>query len=133
MSLKPPWKQKNPIMEEACQAYHKQTAPTEAVTVVENLEIFYKGRRNEYLEKEIVKTTTWGDDKITVVLFYVKGEEGKITQAVGTITVKGKKESVGVEISKLARASMRVEYKGETMFTLGRGTGKTYNGFKLKT
>jgi len=37
LSLKPPWKQKNPIMEKACSAYHRNRAPAKAVEILENL------------------------------------------------------------------------------------------------
>jgi len=37
MSLKPPWKQENPIMEKACPAYHKNTAPAKAVEILDSI------------------------------------------------------------------------------------------------
>ena len=72
MSLKPPWKQKNPVMEKACPAYYKNTAPAKAVRFIEKL----KAKRNgALLAKEIVFTGkgSWENAPIwTVVLFKEK-------------------------------------------------------------
>jgi len=87
LSLKPPWKQKNPIMEEACQAYHKQTAPAETVELIENMEVKTKGRP---ITKEIVYTTEYRGFHVTFVLFKSKGDValgGKIVQREDRIDV----------------------------------------------
>ena len=51
LSLKPPWKQKNPTMEKACPTYHKNTAPDDIVEFVDKLTVRSEGRT---LQKEIV-------------------------------------------------------------------------------
>jgi len=66
LSLKPPWKQKNPIMEKACQAYHKQTAPAKAVEVLDEVKVV---RGEETLEEEVVGTRKIGNRNVTTALF----------------------------------------------------------------
>jgi len=87
MSLKPPWRQKNPIMEKACQAYHKNTAPAEAVEALDEIKVVSGGST---IEEEVVATgKQWEEKNVTTVL-YKKKAFPLLVAFVFTDTGKGK-------------------------------------------
>ena len=53
MSLKPPWRQENPVMEKACPAYYKNTAPAEAVKIFKDMKVVDK-EEGKRLDGEII-------------------------------------------------------------------------------
>jgi len=69
MSLKPPWKQKNPIMEKACPAYYKQTAPAETIQVLDRLTVV-NPKRGKKLSPQVMQNGKAGKNKVTTVLFF---------------------------------------------------------------
>jgi len=66
VSLKPPWRQKNPIMEKACPAYYKQTAPAKAVEIVKKMKLRSNGKT---LQAKFVDNGSSKWVNITTVLF----------------------------------------------------------------
>jgi len=118
MSLKPPWRQKNPVMEKACPAYYKNTAPAEAVKILENVTVRDTYKNVTLTEKEIVKNTTWGNKRVTIALLYRTGEKGKAPYAVLKISPNS------VLIQRLIAHSFKVFYKGEKVFNIRGGVRK---------
>jgi len=117
MSLKPPWKQKNPLMEKACQAYHKNTAPEKTVTALENLEVKYKGKT---LKKEILKNEKTDNTPVSVVMFALEGNPvllGNMYKLPGKVSFR---------FTKIAwRQPLSLVYKGETIQELPSGESQT--------
>jgi len=113
LSLKPPWKQKNPLMEKACQAYYKQTAPAEAVEILDKMKVREAGKK---LEEEIVHSTSNNVNKVTVLF---KDEDG-YPSAVGVLLTKEGK----IYILRMAKfkwgPKIDVFYKGERILRLPR-------------
>jgi len=117
MSLKPPWKQKNPVMEEACQAYHRNTAPEKAIEILKNLEA-YSLKWEEYLSKEVVYNGGGKHYNATVVLF-LHGEDPELVVSIATSKKDG--EFIRLAIGKQTNANHKIYYKGEVIGTTGRG------------
>jgi len=76
MSLKPPWKQKNPAMEKACPVYYKNTAPAFVVKFVEDLKLvdYHSGKE---LEPEYVGNFTWESNNGSVLIWWLKTSQGE--------------------------------------------------------
>ena len=74
--IPPPWRQKNPLMEKACRAYHKNTAPEKARKALDRMEFEWINRRYGELTSEILASGYAGT--------YSKLEEGMAT----TVLVK---------------------------------------------
>jgi len=95
VSLKPPWRQKNPVMEKACQAYHKQTAPAKALEVLDNLKVERDGIT---LDKEVLATKeAWWKNppKVTVAMF----KQRDFPIAIAQISTRGG-ELLGMTVAK---------------------------------
>jgi len=124
LSLKPPWKQKNPLMEKVCQAYHKQTAPAEAIKFLEDLRVKDEDT-GKSLEKEVVYNGKTKKKKKTIV-FFLRGDDPEVVASIntsgGSIT--------DLEVSKLGWDRFGVYYKGERIMELGRGQ---IGGYQTKT
>jgi len=108
MSLKPPWKQKNPVMEKACQAYHKQTAPAEIVDFIKKVKASSRGSK---LEKEYVESS---ENSATVLL---KTEEGKLVGCMRAIAMDSK---FVVVIYNIGYPPLRASYKGKNLIDVGK-------------
>jgi len=113
--IPPPWRQKNPIMEKACPAYYKNTAPAKAVEVLDSMKVKKDG---SMLDKEIVfNGEGWAKEhpwKITVVVF----KDEKWPDAVAMIYTKGG-DFRHVEMAKYSwKAEITVTYKKEEIFRL---------------
>jgi len=111
VSLKPPWRQKNPVMEKACQAYHKQTAPAELVRVIDKLRVTTNGSK---LEKEIVwngkKYTPKGSFPATVA--FIKTGKGEVR---GMIRVINYEDAYQVKAGKVDYISITISYGGKSI------------------
>jgi len=126
LSLKPPWKQKNPIMEKACQAYHKQTAPAKAREITENLKIVDESSGATLTKKTFVLNQKTEAVKRTIVIFSTGGGHPEV---VALIAIRDGKTLVS--ISKMSAHEFSVYYKGEKVRTLSGGRGQGYNYFHL--
>jgi len=121
VSLKPPWRQKNPVMEKACPAYYKNTAPAEAVKIFKDMKVVDRTRGKE-VKGEIIYNGGTEKAKSTVVL-YTLGEYPAILVEI----VTGEKEVLPrIEATKLNYDSFDVYYKGKKVFNLARGDSSTY-------
>ena len=84
MSLKPPWKQKTPIMEKACQVYHKQTAPSKAVEVLDKMKV----KSEAEVKIEVLGSySSWWNKEIKQTLFTAKLRGYPLL--IGTVMTKG--------------------------------------------
>jgi len=131
LSLKPPWRQKNPIMEKACPAYYKNTAPEKAREILKNLKAKDLDMDRVLKEKEVVFNGETGGVRRTVALFIRKNRGVSDPQLLVSITTTKEKEKakniVGAKISAHAHA---LYYKGEQIlrFSSGQSGGfKWYN------
>ena len=78
LSLKPPWKQKNPTMEKACPTYHKNTAPDDIVEFVDKLKATSGGKKlsKEFVDNGVNVRGPKTKQKASIVLLR-RGEEVK--------------------------------------------------------
>jgi len=115
MSLKPPWKQKNPIMEKACPTYHKQTAPAKTVEMVEEADF------SPEVKKEFVGNYEGVDGFQTTVVHLVHKSLGII----GVLVANYKEESDLMIFTLLPTAYAPIEYslRGKSD-SFGKGYGK---------
>jgi len=114
LSLKPPWKQKNPAMEKACQAYHKNTAPAKAVEVFNNLKVTKNGNP---LAKEILYSSkAWKETKQTTAAFKLGTGYPALLVVINT-----RDGDVGrIRIGKFLGGEMVVHYRGRVIKRLSR-------------
>jgi len=126
MSLKPPWKQKNPVMEKACQAYHKQTAPAKAVEILKNLKAKDLATGEVWSEKKIFYNTESDRWDISLVSFLKKGEVGTYPQLVARIEVRKTVKGSRIHAAKLMPHPCGLYYKGERILRFSAGTGGGY-------
>jgi len=128
VSLKPPWKQKNPAMEKACQAYHRNTAPEKAIEVLKKLKIVDPVWDITF-EKEVEYNGSSGGVKRTQVLFIRKEkaprekETPNDPEATASINTKNG-ELLSIEVGKLAGHDLDVYFEGKKL-----GTVTGYRGF----
>jgi len=104
LSLKPPWRLENPIMEKTCQAYHKQTAPAENIEVLNNLKVTMDGKK---LSPEVVSNGEewWGPHQKTTTVLY------RYKEYPALLIIIAKR---GLRVAGLKRGTtFRVFYKGE--------------------
>jgi len=132
VSLKPPWKQKNPVMEKACQAYHKQTAPAKAVEILENLKAKDLRTGEVYTGKKVLLNGGWERWKVTLVSFT---RLNNIPQVIARIEVRETDNVARMHIAKLMPHPCGIYYKGEQIlkFSAGHTPYKTVGkGFTRK-
>jgi len=118
--IPPPWRQKNPLMEKACQVYHKQTAPAEAIEEMKKIKIVTKKEGKELKEKSVVETVRTDKHIVTTVFF--RDERG-MPAAVCRINTKGRNTMI---VAKMTWAGMNVYHEGEKVADLGRGTNQGF-------
>jgi len=108
MSLKPPWRQKNPLIEKACQAYHKQTAPAEAVKALDEMKVKSGG---DTLSKEVVYSGKgWWKNAPTLTVALFKRRNYPFAVAF----IRTKEELLDVKVGKyIWKPPVTVYYKGE--------------------
>jgi len=116
MSLKPPWKQKNPIMEKACQTYHRNRAPEENIKLLKKV----KATSVEHtLEKEVIGNYSGGSGKwkreCTFVTLNIKDSQGKRPWGFLYIRHMINRGYFTLWISKLGHAPLKVTVLGETV------------------
>lgn len=126
MSLKPPWKQENPIMEKAYQVYQKNRAPAEAVEVIDELKV--KRSNGKVLEPEVVDTGNWkGNMKQTTVFFRGRWDFPSVVAVVLTRPEEIEK----VRVAKFTSWKGKLLYKGRNVLDLPKGANQMRVTYKI--
>jgi len=118
LSLKPPWKQRNPVMEKACQAYHRNRVPVENIEVLKKVKATSRGRS---LEKEVVGNYSKENRKYTFVSLNFKGKRPWGFLHIRHLIDRGRFD---LWVSKLGFAPLKVTVLGETV-EIGKGFNVT--------
>jgi len=135
MSLKPPWRQKNPVMEKACQVYHRNTAPEEIVNLVEKIKFTSGGgkTKTEFVHNGTRKSPA-GEVPMSVVHIYNSGRKHEET-LLGFMFIAMEPERFDIRIGKTESYPLKVVLKkdGEkTLFESGRGWDRKWRGVKIE-
>jgi len=120
----PPWRLKNPIMEKACPAYYKNTAPEKAVETLDNSKIV-DTRTGIELEKEIVyngKGTKKGQ-KRTYALFLLRKKKPEYERKpdlpwVTMLITTRNNTLLGVTVGRMVGRTFDFYYKGKKIATI---------------
>jgi len=117
LSLKPPWKQKNPIMEKACQAYHRNRAPTRAREIIESIEA--KGHDVEIINN--AETPVWKSTQAAI-----KRTRMDEIRGIFTVRIFKKRDVARIELVKTCWDPLTI-YVGEKdkTYKLKKGSGRT--------
>jgi len=128
MSLKPPWKQKNPVMEKACPAYYKNTAPDDIVEFVDGLKATSRGKK---LSKEFVHNGAnivgGGKKRKASIVLLRLGEKVR-----GVMRVTSYPGKIIIAVWRSDWSSLKLERKGETLADLGKGYPLRAERLKVK-
>jgi len=124
VSLKPPWRHENPIMEKACPAYYKNTAPAEHIEIMENVEVIDRAHDIK-AEPKVVHNGKYlkGKHKSTTILWIVKNERGA-EFSIASLRIQELPNRFTLFFGKHTFWEITVKYKGETLFKRGRGSYK---------
>jgi len=117
MSLKPPWRQENPVMEKACPAYYKNTAPDDIVEFVDKLKATSGGKKlsKEFVDNGVNVRGPKTKQKASIVLLR-RGEEVK-----GILRITSGSDKFLIAVLKSDWSPLKLELNGKTLTDLESG------------
>jgi len=125
--IPPPWRQKNPIMEKACPAYHRNTAPARFVEVMKEFTVLGYGKETE---PEVVKNSEYFKHNPNMTVLWKLSPEFESQNEYPLVASNfrwgnpDKKEDVAVTFGVIGWWEVKIKWKGKTLKSAGRGKGR---------